>query len=113
MGALSDTAEYFGLLASVPRLRLLALIRTGESYCAELANVLNLAPSTVCRYLNSMGRAGFLSARRTTKVVFYRLGPRDTEGGKVARRICERLAKDRTIVKDAGVLRLERKRRVW
>ena len=60
-------------LANPARLRLLAVLETGECCVCQLTAVLGLAPSTVSAHLSELKRAGLLLDRKDGKIVFYRL----------------------------------------
>jgi DNA-binding transcriptional ArsR family regulator len=90
-------------LANPARLRLLAVLETGESCVCQLTAVLGLAPSTVSAHLSELRRAGLLLDRKDGKIVYYRLasGPESKPWLKLALggvRADARAAADRAFV---------------
>lgn len=60
-------------LAHPARLRLLAMLATGELCVCQLTAVLGLAPSTVSQHLSVLTRGDLVADRKEGKLVFYRL----------------------------------------
>lgn len=60
-------------LAHPARLRLVAMLATGELCVCQLTAVLELAPSTVSQHLSVLSRGGLVAERKEGKLVFYRL----------------------------------------
>lgn len=73
-------------LAHPARLRLLAMLASGELCVCQMTAVLELAPSTVSQHLSVLSRGGLVADRKEGKLVFYRLGE-----GEVAEAILEPL----------------------
>jgi ArsR family transcriptional regulator len=71
LDALTDAAKG---LAHPTRLRLLAMLATGELCVCQMTAVLELAPSTVSQHLSVLARGGLVAERKEGKLVFYRLG---------------------------------------
>lgn len=71
LAALADAAKG---LAHPTRLRLLAMLATGELCVCQMTAVLELAPSTVSQHLSVLSRGGLVAERKEGKLVFYRLG---------------------------------------
>ena len=67
-------------VAHPARLRLLAMLATGELCVCQMTAVLELAPSTVSQHLSVLSRGGLVTDRREGRLVFYRLG----DGGVAA-----------------------------
>jgi DNA-binding transcriptional ArsR family regulator len=70
LGDLVDTAKG---LAHPARLRLLAMLASGELCVCQMIAVLGLAPSTVSQHLSVLDHGGLVSERKEGKLVFYRL----------------------------------------
>jgi DNA-binding transcriptional ArsR family regulator len=60
-------------LAHPGRLRIAAMLTTGELCVCQLTAVLELAPSTVSQHLAVLARGGLVAERKEGKLVFYRL----------------------------------------
>lgn len=60
-------------LAHPTRLRLLAMLGSGELCVCQMTAVLELAPSTVSQHLSVLSRGGLVADRKEGKLVFYRL----------------------------------------
>jgi DNA-binding transcriptional ArsR family regulator len=60
-------------LAHPARLRILAMLDSGELCVCQLTSVLELAPSTVSEHLAVLARGGLVAERKDGKLVFYRL----------------------------------------
>jgi ArsR family transcriptional regulator len=61
------------------RLRLLNMLRTGETCVCDLIAVLEVPQPKVSRHLAYLRRAGLVSARREGLWMYYRLAPASTE----------------------------------
>jgi DNA-binding transcriptional ArsR family regulator len=103
--ALVDAAKG---LAHVARLRLVAMLSTGELCVCQMTAVLELAPSTVSQHLSVLARGGLVAERKAGKLVFYRLRL-DAAPGRVVAPLLELLANDPVAKADrALVARLRR-----
>jgi ArsR family transcriptional regulator, arsenate/arsenite/antimonite-responsive transcriptional repressor len=60
-------------LAHPARLRLLAMLASGELCVCQLTSLVELAPSTVSQHLAVLARGGLVAERKEGKLVFYRL----------------------------------------
>ena len=70
---LDDLVETGKGLAHPARLRILAMLASGELCVCQVTAVLELAPSTVSQHLSVLSRGGLLAERKEGKLVFYRL----------------------------------------
>ena len=70
---LGDLVEMAKGLAHPGRLRLLAMLASGELCVCQMTAVLDLAPSTVSQHLSVLSRGGLVAERKEGKLVFYRL----------------------------------------
>lgn len=66
-------AALMRLLGDTTRVRILGLLQGGERNVSELCDDLDLAQPTVSHHLGLLRTAGFLSARRAGKQVYYSL----------------------------------------
>ena len=86
--------KLFRSLAQENRLRILRLLKEGESYAAELALVLGISPSTAWRHLQAMNESRLVQERKTGRVVFYSIVGKRDEWGKLVHEICGWLDSD-------------------
>jgi DNA-binding transcriptional ArsR family regulator len=84
------------------RLRILAMLRSGELCVCQMTALLELATSTVSAHLAELKRAGLVSERKDGRWVFYRLV--DEEPAVLAS-VWETVAKDSRVQADAALLR--------
>lgn len=69
-------AEVFGMLSSVPRLRIVRALCEREMSVSELVGSVELAQPTVSQQLNLLYRADLLTRRRQGAQVYYKAHPR-------------------------------------
>jgi len=96
-------------LAHPTRMRLLAMLASGELCVCQMTAVLELAPSTVSQHLSVLSRGGLVTDRREGKLVFYRLRP-DRPAAALAAPLLALLADDAQARADRAVI--DRLRRV-
>lgn len=70
---MEQSARLLKALADPTRLRLLALLQTGELCVCQLMAVLDLPQSTVSRHLAYLRNAGWVSGRREGTWMYYRM----------------------------------------
>lgn len=73
MSSLDDSTELLSLFADATRVRLAALLSSGELSVAELTHVLGLAQSRVSTHLGKLKEAGVVVDRREGASTFYSL----------------------------------------
>jgi len=73
MNTLRPLVELLKALAHPVRLRILALLRDGELCVCQVAEVLQLAPSTVSEHLTDLRRAGLVQERKVGRWVHVAL----------------------------------------
>ncbi|RKF22846.1 transcriptional regulator [Micromonospora globbae] len=70
---LADTADVFGLLSDVNRLRLLVALLDGELCVCDLAAVTGQSESAVSHALRLLRAHRIVAARRSGRMAYYRL----------------------------------------
>lgn len=97
--ALAGLVEVAKGLAHPARLRILAMLGSGELCVCQLTAVLDLAPSTVSQHLSVLARGGLVTERKDGKWVFYRLR-RDQAADALLPPLLALLAGDETVSAD-------------
>lgn len=69
-------AEVFGMLSSVPRLRIVRALCEREMSVSELVSSMELAQPSISQQLNLLYRAGIVTRRRQGTQVYYQAHPR-------------------------------------
>jgi len=100
LGELVETAKG---LAHLARLRILAMLPTGELCVCQMTAVLELAPSTVSQHLSVLARGGLVTERKEGKLVFYRLRT-DGAAATLLPPLLGLLAADATVKSDRAVV---------
>lgn len=73
MATLSQLVDLHKALAHPARLRILAMLRTGELCVCQITAALALAPSTVSAHLGDLRRSGLVEERKDGRWVHYGL----------------------------------------
>lgn len=106
--ALGSLVEAAKGLAHPLRLRLLAMLASGELCVCQMTAAAELAPSTISQHLAVLARGGWVAERKSGRLVFYRLRD-DGLTAELLPRLFERLAGDPLVRQDrALVARLRR-----
>jgi DNA-binding transcriptional ArsR family regulator len=105
---LSRLVDVGRALAHPSRLRLLALLDSGELCVCQCVAVLGQAASTISGHLSELRRAGLVQERRDGKLVFYRRAE-DPETASLASEFVARLAGEPLIAEDRALARRLRK----
>jgi DNA-binding transcriptional ArsR family regulator len=71
--SLPQLVDRYKALAHPTRLRILAMLRSGELCVCQMTAVLALAPSTVSAHLSDLRRSGLLEERKDGRWVHYQL----------------------------------------
>ncbi|MGD8439885.1 MAG: metalloregulator ArsR/SmtB family transcription factor [Holophagae bacterium] len=71
MSNLDHTAEISRALGHAARLRILAMLRSGELCVCQITEVLELAQSTVSGHLRELRRAGLVTERKDGRWVYF------------------------------------------
>jgi len=66
-------ADFFSLVASESRLKILLALDSGELCAGHLAEAVGMAPSAVSNQLKALRQARLISVRREGKMLFYSL----------------------------------------
>lgn len=91
-------------LGHAARLRIVAMLRSGELCACQITAVLELAPSTVSAHLAELRRAGLLDERKVGRWVHYRLAETDAAGA-VLEPLWLQLKQDTQIRNDHAVVK--------
>jgi DNA-binding transcriptional ArsR family regulator len=100
---LSRSVQVHKAMAHPARLRILAMLRSGELCVCQITAVLGLAPSTVSAHLKELRNAGLTAERKEGKWVY--IGPAsDGETGSLIQRVLGQLEGDPTVLADARLV---------
>ena len=97
---LEQTVTINRALAHPARLRVLAVLRTGELCVCQIIEILGLAPSTVSAHLRELRRAGLTVERKQGRWVYIALAE-DGPASSWIRRVLEDLEGDEQTAADA------------
>jgi len=78
---LPDLVQVCKALGHPARIRILAMLRTGELCACQITAVLARAPSTVSAHLAELRRAGLIMERKDGRWVHYRVTQESDTGG--------------------------------
>ncbi len=90
-------------LAHPVRVRVLAMLRSGELCVCQLNAVIGVAASTLSAHLAELKRAGLVRERKSGRWVHYRLEP-EGPAGAALEAVWPALAHDPQVAADAGLL---------
>ena len=85
-------AEWFGVLSTPMRLRIIRALCQGEKNVGQLIEVLGVSQPNMSQHLNLMYRAGLVGKRRQGTQVYYRIA--DESAVRVCRAVCTQVAID-------------------
>lgn len=97
---LPDLVQAYKALGHPARIRILAMLRTGELCACQITAVLALAPSTVSAHLAELRRSGFVTERKEGRWVHYRAG----EDAEIGERLWQQIKGDPQIRRDASTV---------
>jgi DNA-binding transcriptional ArsR family regulator len=100
---LSQATEVFKAAGHPARLRILAMLRSGELCVCQITAVLELAVSTVSAHLADLKRAGLVVEHKDGRWVSYRLAEDETEA--LLERVWALLGDDAQVAADARLVR--------
>ncbi len=72
---MNDLVLFAKAFADPTRVRILALLRTGELCVCELTDAMEMSQSTLSSHLQTIRQAGLVTTRKEGKWVYYRLEP--------------------------------------
>jgi DNA-binding transcriptional ArsR family regulator len=102
--ALTQLVEVYKALGHPVRLRILAMLRTGELCACQITAVLKLAPSTVSAHLGELRRAGVVVERKEGRWVIFRHAD-DAQAQTLIANAVANLAGDARIEADARIVK--------
>jgi len=100
---LTAVARRYKALAHPARLRMLAMLRTGELCVCQIIAPLRLAPSTVSAHLAELRRSGLLEERKQGRWVYYGLS-RNRMAERLFEILWPALETDPQVAADAAVV---------
>lgn len=101
---LTRVASVHKALGHPARIRILAMLRSGELCVCQLTAILNLATSTVSAHLAELRRAGLVHERKEKRWVHYRLAE-DVQATAILVTVWPGIARDAAVQEDRRVLR--------
>jgi DNA-binding transcriptional ArsR family regulator len=102
--SLTQLVDVYKALGHPVRLRILAMLRTGELCACQITAVLKLAPSTVSAHLSELRRAGVVVERKESRWVIFRHAEDEQAQALIANGLGS-LAGDARIEADARIVR--------
>jgi len=97
-------AHIFKALSDETRLRILALLSSGELCVCDLMAALELPQSTVSRHLAYLRHAGLVADQRRGVWMFYRLNQAIPLGDELLRLVLEKLNESDQVLEDQSAL---------
>lgn len=82
-------AEFFGVLSTPARLRIIGALCGGERNVSHLLEVIKVSQPNMSRHLNVLYKAGVVAKRRSGPQVFYRIA--DVSVVKICRSVCSQV----------------------
>ena len=103
MTTLDRTTGLYKALAHPARLRILAMLRSGDLCACQITAALGLAPSTVSAHLAELRRAGLVTERKDGRWVHFDLA-KDAGARATLRQVWRQVESDTQVVDDATAL---------
>ena len=88
-------AEWFGVLSTPQRLRIIGALCQGEKNVGQLIEALGVSQPNMSQHLNIMYRAGLVGKRRQGTQVYYHIA--DESAVVVCRAVCTQVAIDMSV----------------
>ena len=88
-------AEWFGVLSTPQRLRIISALCQGEKNVGQLIEVLGVSQPNMSQHLNIMYRAGLVGKRRQGTQVYSHIA--DESAVMVCRAVCTQVAIDLSV----------------
>jgi DNA-binding transcriptional ArsR family regulator len=101
---LTELVDVYKALGHPVRLRILAMLRTGELCACQITAVLKLASSTVSAHLSELRRAGVVVERKESRWVIFRHAEDEQAQALIANALAS-LTGDARIETDARIVR--------
>ena len=101
---LAQLVNVYKALAHPVRLRIVAMLASGELCACQITAVLKLAPSTVSAHLSDLKRAGTVTERKEGRWVIYRHADDEPAQGVIAKTLAA-LGRDPRIEADARIVK--------
>ena len=101
---LATLVQVYKALGHAARLRIMAMLRSGELCACQITAVLELAPSTISAHLGELKRAGLLTERKAGRWIYYRLAQSE-DTSEIGTWLWHRIRRDPQIRSDAAVVR--------
>jgi DNA-binding transcriptional ArsR family regulator len=101
---LANTVHVYKALGHPARLRIVAMLRSGELCACQITAVLELAPSTVSAHLAELRRAGLLTERKDGRWIHYHLAQSE-DAVEIGEWLWQRVRRDPRIRSDAAAVR--------
>lgn len=101
--SLPGLVQTFRALGHPARVRIMAMLRTGELCACQITAVLDLAPSTVSAHLSDLRRAGLIAERKHGRWIYYRLATQDVQ--EISEWLWQRITRDPQVSSDASVVK--------
>lgn len=101
---LPELVQVYKALGHPARIRILAMLRTGELCACQITAVLALAPSTVSAHLAELRRAGLIAERKEGRWVHYRAAERG-DAGEIGEWLWQRIKRDPQVRRDASTVK--------
>lgn len=102
--SLTQLVDIYKALGHPVRLRILAMLRTGELCACQITAVLKLAPSTVSAHLTELRRAGVVVERKHGRWVIFRHAEDEQAQALIANALAS-LTGDARIEADARIVK--------
>ena len=104
VSVLTNAVHVYKALGHPARLRIVAMLRSGELCACQITAVLKLAPSTVSAHLAELRRAGLLTEHKDGRWIYYHLAQSE-DAVEIGESSWQRVRRDPRIRSDAAVVR--------
>jgi len=101
---LPNIVQVYKTLSHPARIRILAMLRTGELCACQITAVLGLAPSTVSAHLAELRRADLIVERKNGRWIYYSLAQSD-KARETGDGLWQRVRRDPQIRADASLVK--------
>lgn len=101
---LPNIVQVYKTLGHPARIRILAMLRTGELCACQITVVLGLAPSTVSAHLAELRRAELTEERKDGRWVYYSLAQSD-KAREMADELWQQVRRDSQVRADSNLVK--------